>query len=108
MVDPSTARRTSQRVINQRRSIMKKHAMLKRVAAGAVLSATLAVPGIVGLTAATANAMPISQLARECRSAPQGLWVRHGSTGYSCYYNDASGNRHVDWYDRRGRYYGSG
>jgi hypothetical protein len=88
---------------------MNKHALLKRVAAGAVLSATLAVPGIVGLTAATANAMPISQVARECRSAPQGLWVRHsGGAGYSCFYNDASGNRHVDFYDRRGRYYGSG
>jgi hypothetical protein len=86
---------------------MNTHALLKRAVAAAVLSATLAVPGVVGLTAATANAMPISQLARECRSAPQGLWVSN-RTGYMCYYNDASGNRHVDMYDRRGRYYASG
>jgi hypothetical protein len=87
---------------------MTKHTLLKRATAAALLSATMAAPRIVGLTAATANAMPISQLARECRSAPQGLWVRNGTSGYSCYYNDVNGNRHVDFYDRRGRYYGSG
>jgi hypothetical protein len=95
----------------QRRSIMK-NTVLKRVLAGTVLAATLGVPGIVGLTAATANAMPISTLASECRSAPKGQWITEYTagrvTGYMCFYNDISGNRYVDFYDRYGNYKSSG
>jgi hypothetical protein len=57
-----------------------------------VLSATLAAPGIVGLTAATSNAMPISTLRSECVNSPGGRWVTGYSggrvTGYMCYYSD--------------------
>ena len=35
-----------------------KHTFLARAAAAAALSATIAIPGVVGLTAATANAKP--------------------------------------------------
>lgn len=37
---------------------MKKHALLKRGTAAALLSATIALPAAVGLTAGTANAVP--------------------------------------------------
>ncbi|WNG90641.1 hypothetical protein [Mycobacterium sp. ITM-2016-00318] len=38
---------------------MKKQTLLKRATAAALLSATLAAPAVVGLTAATASAKPI-------------------------------------------------
>ncbi|HET6732390.1 hypothetical protein [Mycobacterium sp.] len=38
---------------------MKKHTLLKRATAAALLSATLAAPAFAGLTAATASARPI-------------------------------------------------
>jgi hypothetical protein len=38
---------------------MKKHTLLKRATAAALLSATLAAPAVIGLTAGTASAMPI-------------------------------------------------
>jgi hypothetical protein len=103
--------RTSRQATDRRRSIMK-NTFLKRVLAGTVLAATLGVPGIVGLTAATASAMPISTLASECRSAPKGQWITEYTagrvTGYMCFYNDISGNRYVDFYDRYGNYKSSG
>jgi hypothetical protein len=109
-----TARRNEPTSDQQRRSIVK-NTVLKRVLAGTVLAATLGVPGIVGLTAATANAMPISELKSECQSANNGYWRTEYSpynrstiTGYSCYYSDISGNRYVDWYDRYGNYKGTG
>jgi hypothetical protein len=37
---------------------MKKHTLLKRAAAAALLSATLATPAVVGLATGTANAKP--------------------------------------------------
>jgi hypothetical protein len=68
--------------------------------------------GVVGLTAATANAMPISTLKSECQSANSGRWVTDYSggrvSGYYCYYSSISGNGYVDYYDRYGNYRWSG
>lgn len=94
----------------------RKRAFLTRAAAVAALSATIAVPGVVGLTAATASALPISGLQSECRGA-SGTWsVEYGYnstnvryvTGYSCWYKDNEGNQYVDFYDRKGGYKGTG
>jgi len=38
---------------------MKKHTLLKRATAAALLSATLAAPAVAGLTAGTASARPV-------------------------------------------------
>lgn len=96
---------------------MKQHGLLKRAAAVAALSAGLAAPGVVGITAATASALPISQLQSECRGAG-GTWAvdyqYSGSTnvryvsGYQCFYKDSEGNGYVDFYDRKGNYKGTG
>jgi hypothetical protein len=85
---------------------------VKRAAATAAMLAALVVPGVAGLTAATANAMPISNLASECRQANGGSWVidyngAHQVVGYQCWYRDISGSQYVDFYDRRGNYYGT-
>ncbi len=85
----------------------------KRTYAVAALAAAMAAPGILGLAAATASALPISNLASECRQANGGNWtVDYGSNhqirGYSCYYRDINGNHYVDFYDRRGNYTGTG
>lgn len=40
---------------------MKKQTLLKRVTAAALLSATLAAPAVIGLTAGTASARPMSE-----------------------------------------------
>jgi len=91
--------------------------MLRETAAVAALTATMAVPAIVGLTAATASALPISQLQSECQSANGGRWVVEYSgggttaryiSGYSCYYRDIGGNGYIDFYDRKGNYKGTG
>jgi hypothetical protein len=91
---------------------MNTRALLKRATAAALLSATLAAPGVVGLTAATANAMPISTLKSECQGANNGRWVTDYSggrvIGYYCYYSSISGNTYVDYYDRYGNYRWSG
>lgn len=86
---------------------------LKKAAAVAAMAAAIGAPGVVGLTAATANALPISNLASECRQANGGSWVvdyngAHQVVGYQCWYRDIDGGQNVDFYDRRGNYYGSG
>ena len=94
---------------------MKTHTLIKRAASVALLSSTLALPAVVGLTAGTANAVPIQVLASECGSA-NGTWVTdfsinpNGSrtiTGYQCFYKDIGGDQYVDYYDRRGNYKGT-
>jgi hypothetical protein len=93
------------------------HALLMRTAAGGAIAAAMATHGLLGITAATANALPISQLQSECRGAG-GTWAvdyqYSGSTnvryvsGYQCFYKDNEGNGYVDFYDRKGNYKGSG
>jgi hypothetical protein len=92
---------------------MKHHQLFKRAAAVAALTAAICAPGVIGLTAATANALPISNLASECRGANGGSWVvdyngAHQVVGYMCYYKDISGNGYADFYDRKGNYTHSG
>ena len=62
------------------------------------------------LTAATAGALPISNLTSECRATSHRTWVVEygggGTTaryvsGYACFYRDINGNQYVDFYDRR-------
>ena len=93
--------------------ITKKRSLIRRMAVVAVLSEAIATPGLIGVTAATAGALPISNLASECRGANGGTWVVEygggGATaryvsGYACYYRDIDGNGYVDYYDRRGNY----
>ena len=48
---------------------MKKHTLLKRATVAALLSASLATPAVIGLTAGTANAMPIES--PNCRAIAQ-------------------------------------
>jgi hypothetical protein len=86
---------------------------VNRAVATAAMLVALVIPGVAGLTAATASAMPISNLASECRQANSGSWVvdyngAHQVVGYKCWYRDIDGNQYVDFYDRRGNYYGSG
>jgi hypothetical protein len=93
-----------------------KHALLKRAVAAVLLAAAMSVPGIVGFTATSANALPISQLQDECRSA-NGTWYTdyitgaNGSryeSGNSCYWKNIDGDTYVDYYDRKGNYKGTG
>ncbi len=91
---------------------MNHHRLLKRVAAVAALTAAIGGPGVIGLTTASANALPISNLQSECRQAA-GTWrVVYGDgrqvTGYQCWYRDISGDQYVDFYDRRGNFKGTG
>jgi hypothetical protein len=92
---------------------MKHHRLFKRAAAAAALTAAIAAPGVIGLTAATANARPIRNLQSECRGAGGGWHVEYSGgavrqvTGYQCWYKDISGNQYVDFYDRRGNYTGT-
>jgi hypothetical protein len=82
----------------------------------ATLAATLAVSALDAVTAATANALPISGLQSECRGAGGSWSVDYGVnssgiryiTGYECWYKDTEGNQYVDFYDRKGNYGGSG
>ena len=71
---------------------------------------------MLGLTAPTAGALPISNLQNECRQA-NGTWeVEYGTsstglrsvTGYRCWYRDNEGNGYVDLYDRKGKYRNTG
>lgn len=88
--------------------------IIRRTVTGAVLAASIAVPAL--FSAGTASAMPISTLRTECRGAG-GAWqveymysgagIRYVS-GYECWYRDIHGGQHVDFYDRRGNYGGSG
>jgi hypothetical protein len=79
---------------------MSTRALLKRATAAALLSATLAAPGVVGLTAAAANAMPISTLKSECQSANNGRWYTDYTggrvSGYYCVYSSISGDHYID------------
>ncbi|MBX7432370.1 hypothetical protein JDV09_09670 [Mycobacterium sp. Y57] len=86
---------------------------INKVIAAAGLATAVAAPGALGLAAGTANALPISNLASECRQANGGSWqvsygYNHQVTGYMCFYKDIGGNGYVDFYDRYGNYYGSG
>ncbi len=86
---------------------------VNRAAVTAAMLAALVIPAVAGLTAATANAMPISNLASECRQANGGSWVvdyngAHQIAGYQCWYRDNDGNQYVDFYDRRGNYRNTG
>jgi hypothetical protein len=86
---------------------------LQKAAAVAAMAVAIGAPGVVGRTAATANALPISNLASECRQANGGSWVidyngAYQVVGYQCWNRDIDGNQYVDFYDRRGNYYGSG
>lgn len=88
--------------------------LLRRAAATAALAAAIGGSGL--MAAGTASALPISGLASECRGAG-GTWsveymysgagIRYVS-GYECWYRDINGGQHVDFYDRRGNYGGSG
>ena len=92
---------------------MKQRRLFKRAAAVAALTAAIGTPGVIGVTAATANALPISNLQSECRGAGGGWHVEYSGgtvrqvTGYQCWYKDISGNQYVDFYDGRGNYTGS-
>jgi hypothetical protein len=94
----------------------RKRSLLARTAALAALSTTLGLPGVMGLTAATAHALPISGLQSECRGAGGSWQVEYGYnstgiryvSGYECWYKDIGGNQYVDFYDRRGNYTGTG
>jgi hypothetical protein len=83
------------------------------MAAATAATAARVIPAVAGLTAPTANALPISNLASQCRQANGGSWVidyngAHRVVGYQCWYRDISGGQNVDFYDRRGNYSGSG
>ncbi|MCE5289109.1 MAG: hypothetical protein LLG14_07670 [Nocardiaceae bacterium] len=82
----------------------------RRAVAGAALAGALAGPMML-TQAATANALPISNLQSECRGAGGSWYVEYTSgvlTGYQCWYRDNHGNQYVDFYDRRGNYYATG
>ncbi|GAB88654.1 hypothetical protein [Gordonia rhizosphera] len=96
-------------------NIHGKSRLLTRAVA-ATAPATLAVLGVLGMTAPTATALPISNLQSECRQA-NGQWVVEYSTnstgiryvsGYECWYRDINGDQYVDLYDRKGNYQGTG
>jgi hypothetical protein len=92
---------------------MNHHELLKRAAAVGALTAAIGASGVIGLTAATANALPISNLQSECRGGGGSWHVEYSSgavrqvTGYQCWYKDISGDQYVDFYDRRGNYTGT-
>lgn len=95
----------------------RKRAILTRAMTVAALAATIAAPGVVGLNAANASAMPIGGLQSECQGSNGGTWVvdyGYNSTGvryvngYQCFYRDNEGNQYVDFYDRKGNYKGTG
>lgn len=78
----------------------------------AALTAAMGGSGVTGLFAASANALPISNLQSECRQAA-GTWRvvysgGHQVSGYQCWYKDVSGDQYVDFYDHRGNYKGTG
>jgi hypothetical protein len=77
---------------NQRRTIMKKHTLLKRATAAALLSATLATPAVIGLTAGTASARPIENTVGGNCGASGGVWESFWAAGTyiggTCTYNN--------------------
>jgi hypothetical protein len=91
---------------------MSRSRSIVRAAALATLTAAVGATASIGLSAATAQALPISNLQSECRGAG-GQWrVEYGGahqvTGYQCWYKDIGGNGYVDFYDRKGNYRGTG
>lgn len=66
---------------------MKKHTLFNRVAAAVVVSATLVMPGVIGLTAATANAVPREINCRGMAQAHQSsTHVAEGAVAQGDYY----------------------
>ena len=67
---------------------MKKHTLLKRATAAALLSATLATPTVIGLTAGTASARPIERTVggncRESGGVWQSFWAAGSYIGGTC------------------------
>ncbi len=90
-----------------------KHTRATTIAA---LTATIMATGFIGLSAGTADALPISNLQSECRGAGGSWVVDYGYnstgiryvTGYECWYKDIDGNLWVDLYDRKGNYRNTG
>jgi hypothetical protein len=82
---------------------MSTSSFLKRVAATAALSATLAAPGVVGLTAGTADARPISDgtIKSECGAAGgrYSTYNYDGSRHSLCSYTAINGGRYTDHYE---------
>jgi hypothetical protein len=60
---------------------MKTHAMFKRAAAAAVLAATIAAPGVVGLTAGNASARPLCDIIGDSLDAQGQAWADADAAG---------------------------
>jgi hypothetical protein len=72
---------------------MKKQTLLKRATATALLSATLAAPAVIGLTAGTASALPIEDtvggaVCSQSGGAWQEVWGAGTYIGGTCTYGN--------------------
>lgn len=84
---------------------MKKQTLLKRATAAALLSATLATPAVIGLTAGTASAKPIENtIGGHCGNSGgvwESFWAAGRYIGGTCTFN----NMVRDNFDASGMYY---
>ncbi|MFI5506240.1 hypothetical protein ACIA48_02140 [Mycobacterium sp. NPDC051804] len=73
---------------------MKKHTLLKRATAAALLSAALATPAVIEFTAATASAKPMEHtVGGNCGASGgkwESFWAAGSYVGGTCTYNNTA------------------